>query len=87
MKKPDLITCLYAVAVVTIILTFFVTNGIGAAVLLCLCAVAMDTAVVLHIIRKTRQKKPVMRWSIPMVGLALCATLMAYIQIRDLIMY
>lgn len=86
MKKFDLIFCLYAVAVVTVIATFFV-GGVGAAVLLCLCAVAMDTAVVLNIIRRVRAKKPVLRWSVPMVGLALCATLMAIIQIRDLILY
>lgn len=86
MKKFDLIFWLYALAVVTIIATFFV-GGVGAAVLLCLCAVAMDTAVVLNIIRRVRAKKPVLRWSVPMVGLALCATLMAIIQIRDLILY
>lgn len=86
MKKPDLVISLYVLAIVTTIATFFV-DGIWAAVLLCLCAAAMDTAVVLHIIRKVRAKKPALRWSIPMVGLALCATLLAIIQIRDLILY
>lgn len=87
MKKPILTACLYAVAAVTTTITFFIPNGIAAAVLMCVCAAAMDAGVTLHMIRRIRQNKPVLRWSVPMVGLALCATLMAIIQIQDLVMY
>ena len=84
MKITNPVIYFYAAAIVTAAVSFFLADAVAATVLLCLCAVALDAGVVLHLIQKIRKKETVWRWCLSMVMLALAVTLLAIGEITHL---